>query len=259
LIATLPATLADRVEWLDAPPAQPWQGMIVANEVLDALPVECFAWRREQTGAGSDHIVARGVGLDDAGELCWRDAPPSAALADEVVRIRASLPLPWPDDYESELCLRAAPWVATLTQTMQRGVALFIDYGLPRREYYHPSRIAGTLRCHHRHRAHDDPFAHPGLEDITAWVDFTRVAEAGDAADLDVLGYTTQAALLLSLGLDAAVADSPDESTRVRRANQARQLVMPTQMGETFKAMALGRGVEGPLRGFALQNSLGRL
>jgi SAM-dependent MidA family methyltransferase len=279
LIATLPAALAARVEWLDVPPAAPWRGALIANEVLDALPVECFAWRsappdsrgadQQETSAwqavaardpaSSGSLVARGVGLDAAGQLCWCDGPANAALLDEVVRIRTELPQPWPVDYESELCLRAGPWIAALTQHLTRGVALFIDYGLPRREYYHPSRIAGTLRCHHRQFAHEDPFAHPGLEDITAWVDFTRIAEASDIAGLDVLGYTTQAGLLLSLGLEAAVAASPDEPTRLRRASEARQLVMPTEMGETFKALALGRDFHTPLRGFALQDLRSKL
>jgi SAM-dependent MidA family methyltransferase len=278
LIATLPAALAARVEWLDAPPAAPWRGVLIANEVLDALPVERFAWRAAsrderatdaqaatarpvaaRDSTSSDSIVARGVGLYAADRFCWRNGPADAALITEVERLRAELPLPWPESYESELCLRAAPWIAALTQQMQRGVVLFIDYGLPRREYYHPSRIAGTLRCHHRQLAHDDPFAHPGLEDITAWVDFTRIAEAGDAAHLDVLGYTTQAGLLLSLGLEAAVAASADEPTRLRRASEARQLIMPTQMGETFKVLALGRGFDLPLRGFTLQDMRNRL
>jgi SAM-dependent MidA family methyltransferase len=141
-----------------------------------------------------------------------------------------------------------------VTRGLAQGVALFIDYGLPRREYYHPQRSAGTLRTHYRQHAHDDPFAHPGMEDLTAWVDFTRVAEAADAAALDVLGYATQAALLLGLGIESEILAAPDESTRLRRASEARQLLLPTGMGETFKAMALGRGWDAPLSGFAHQD-----
>src|SRR5690606_7684052 len=133
----------------------------------------------------------------------------------------------------------------------QQGVALFIDYGVERRAYYDPRRSTGTLRCHYRQRAHEDPFRHPGLEDITAWVDFTRVAEGADAAGLEVLGYATQAALLLGLGIERDLADAPDERTRIRRASEARQLLMPQEMGENFKAIALGRGFEAPLSGFA--------
>jgi SAM-dependent MidA family methyltransferase len=253
-IATLPPALAARVEWLDAPPGKPWRGVVVANEVLDALPCERFAWRKPEA-----QVVARGVGLDAQAWPCWRDGPASAALKEEVARIHGELESPWPECYESEVCARVGPWIAALTATLEQGLALFIDYGLPRREYYHPSRSSGTLRCHFRQLAHEDPFRHPGLEDITAWVDFTRVAEAAEVAGLDVLGYTTQAGLLLSLGLEKQVAQGPVEATRLRRASQARQLVMPTEMGETFKAIALGRGIDQPLLGFALQDLMERL
>jgi SAM-dependent MidA family methyltransferase len=256
-IATLPPALAARVEWLDAPPVQGWRGVVVANEVLDALPCERFVLREGVDQHG--HAVARGVGLDDQSWPCWRERPASNALTEEVARIRSELDSPWPESYESEVCTRIGPWIAALTATMEHGIALFIDYGLPRREYYHPSRSSGTLRCHYRQLAHEDPFRHPGLEDITAWVDFTRVAEAAEAVGLDVLGYTTQAGLLLSLGLEQQVAQARDEPTRLRLASQARQLVMPTEMGETFKAIALGRGLDQPLLGFALQDLMERL
>ncbi len=179
-------------------------------------------------------------------------------LSREVARVREGLS-PWPARYESELCLLLQPWLVEVTANMQRGVALFIDYGLPRSEYFHPDRSSGTLRCHYRQQAHDDPFAHPGLEDITAWVDFTRVAEAADAAGLDVLGYATQAAMLLGLGIEATIANAPDDITRIRRASEARQLLLPTGMGETFKAMALGRGFEAPLAAFSVQDLRDRL
>jgi SAM-dependent MidA family methyltransferase len=256
-IATLPPALAARVEWLEGPPAQDWRGVVVANEVLDALPCERFAWREDSAPGGN--VVARGVALDQQQWPCWRDGPAGIALTEEVARVRHDLVLPWPAPYESEVCTRVGPWIAALTSTLQQGLALFIDYGLPRREYYHPSRGSGTLRCHYRQLAHEDPFRHPGLEDITAWVDFTRVAEAAEATGLDVLGYTTQAGLLLSLGLERQVAHAADEASRLRLASQARQLVMPTEMGETFKAIALGRGIGQPLLGFALQDLMERL
>jgi SAM-dependent MidA family methyltransferase len=124
---------------------------------------------------------------------------------------------------------------------------------LPRRDYYAARRFTGTLRCHYRHRAHDDPFAHPGMEDVTAWVDFTRVAAAADQAGMEVLGYATQAALLLGLGIERAVATA-DEPARIRRAGEARRLLMPEEMGERFKAIALGRGWDAPLAGFEYQD-----
>ncbi len=252
LLLQLPANLSARVEWLDAPPAEPWRGALLANEVLDALPVECFTWRDGQ-------VFERGVALQADGSLAWSERPAPQSLRQEVERLRADAGQQWPAGFRSELCSRAAGWIAEVTRTLAQGVALFIDYGLPRREYYAPARAEGTLRCHYRQHAHDDPFAHPGLQDITAWVDFTRVAEAADAADLEVLGLATQAALLLALGIEREVAGAPDEPTRIRRASEARRLLMPEEMGESFKAIALGRGVEAPLAAFALQDLRNRL
>jgi SAM-dependent MidA family methyltransferase len=247
LLGTLPAVLAARVEWLDAPPAEPWQGALLANEVLDALPVQCFVWCGEE-------ILERGVALSASGEPVWEERPAPPTLRAEVEHLRGDTAGQWPAGYASELCDRAGPWISEVTRSLRRGVALFIDYGLPRRDYYDPRRSSGTLRCHFRQQAHSDPFAHPGLEDITAWVDFTRVAEAADATGLEVLGHVTQAALLLGLGIELEVAAATDDATRIRRAGEARRLLMPEEMGETFKAMALGRDWDAPLAGFAHQD-----
>ncbi len=251
LLSTLPPAIAARVEWLDAPPAEAWQGALLANEVLDALPVECFAWR-------DGVIMERGVSLDAEG-FAWQERGAALPLATEALRLRADAHALWPSGFATEMCLRAGPWVEEVTRAMSRGVALFIDYGLPRRDYYHPQRSAGTLRCHYRQHAHDDPFAHPGLEDITAWVDFTRVAEGADAAGLEVLGFCTQAALLLGLGIEGDIDAAVDERARVARAGEARRLLMPDEMGEHFKAIALGRGFDAPLAGFAHQDLRDRL
>jgi SAM-dependent MidA family methyltransferase len=245
LLTTLPASLAARVEWIDQPPTQSWQGALLANEVLDALPVKRIVKKR---GTWQE----LGVAQDDEGGLVWKQAVAGAPLTDAITAL--ALPRDLPEDFESEICLMLKAWVHDVTASMQRGVALFIDYGLSRAEYYSASRSRGTLRCHYRQRAHDDPFAHPGLEDITAWVDFTRVAEAADASGLEVLGYGTQTGALLGLGIEAEVAAAPDESSRIRRAVEARQLLMPTEMGETFKFMALSRGFDAPLAAFAHQD-----
>jgi SAM-dependent MidA family methyltransferase len=150
--------------------------------------------------------------------------------------------------------LRLAPWIATLGECLGRGVLLLTDYGLPRAHYYHAQRSSGTLRCHFRQRAHEDPLVNLGLQDITAWVDFTRVAEAAVDVGLEVAGFATQAAFLLALGLEQEVAAAADIVTRSRLAGEARRLIMPEEMGEAFKAMALARGYDAPLAGFALQD-----
>jgi SAM-dependent MidA family methyltransferase len=245
LLATLPASLAAAVEWIDAPPRASWQGVLLANEVLDALPVKRFA---KSAGAWRE----LGVALDGREALSWKEVVAPAPLASAIAAL--ALPEDLPDGFQSEICPMLESWVNEVTAVMQRGVALFTDYGLPRAEYYSAARSRGTLRCHYRQRAHDDPFAHPGLEDITAWVDFTRVAEAADASRLAVLGYGTQTGALLGLGIEAEIAAAPDENSRIRRAAEARQLLMPTEMGETFKFIALGRGFDAPLAAFAHQD-----
>jgi SAM-dependent MidA family methyltransferase len=231
----LPPPLRSRLRWLDALPAQPLRGVILANEVADALPFRCFT----VTAGG---YLERGVGLDERGEFTWVERPAPPELATELARIGATLPAPWPAGFRGELCLRAAPWLAGLAAALHTGTVLLFDYGLGRSELYHPQRDCGTLHCHYRHRAHGDPFLFPGLQDITAWVDFTRLAEAASDAGLEVAGYCTQAAFLLGAGIEAELSAAADALERARHASQARQLLMPGEMGETFKALALTRG-----------------
>jgi SAM-dependent MidA family methyltransferase len=247
LLGALPPALAGCVEWLETLPASPLDGVILANEVADALPFGCFALR----DAGP---MARGVALDEQGALAWAERPADSALRTELARIESELDAPLPSGYISELCPGAGGWVAALGAALGRGVALVIDYGVGRREYYHPARAQGTLRCHYRHRAHANPFLHPGLQDITAWVDFTRLAEAAVDAGLEVAGYCTQAAFLLASGIETDVAAGVDERDRARRGSEARQLLLPGEMGETFKVLALTRGWEASLPGFRLQD-----
>ncbi|MFO1408055.1 MAG: SAM-dependent methyltransferase [Steroidobacteraceae bacterium] len=239
--------LAGRVEWLDRLP-DAFVGVAVANEVIDALPVERFAWRG---GAALElGVVADGAGFrTDA-----RPAPPP--LAATVAHLRATCGADWPDGYVSESCNRLAPWIAALAASLGRGVLLFVDYGLPRHEYYAAGRSAGTLACHFRHRFHDDPYARPGLEDITAWVDFTAVAEAADAAGLMVAGYTTQAHFLIGNGLDRRLREVSDLDlvSRLNLSRQAMLLTLPGEMGERFKAIALSKGYDAPLAGFAVRD-----
>jgi SAM-dependent MidA family methyltransferase len=156
--------------------------------------------------------------------------------------------------YVSELCLLIEPWIASLAACLAGGALLLFDYGLPRAQYYHPERRGGTLTCHFKHRAHFDPLLNLGVQDITAWVDFTRVALAGLGAGLDVLGFATQAGFLLGAGIDALLAEAQGVTQQARLAGEARRLLMPGEMGEAFKLLALGRDITVPLIGFRHQD-----
>jgi SAM-dependent MidA family methyltransferase len=246
-VAQLPQQLRERIVWLTQLPRAPVTGVMLANEVADALPCRRFI----VAGGGVQEL---GAGLDGAGRLGDAAAAPDAVLLNECARLFAELEAPLPEGYVSEVCLRADAWVASLGDALQRGALLLFDYGLPRRHYYHPQRHTGTLRCHFRQHVHDDPYLNVGLQDITAWVDFTRLAQAGLMAGLDVEGFATQAAFLLATGIEAMAAEATDERERVRLAGEARRLMLPEEMGEAFKVLALTRGLDTPLSGFALQD-----
>jgi SAM-dependent MidA family methyltransferase len=247
-IQQLPSELRDRVVWLDRLPETPVRGVVLANEVLDALPFQRFVVR-----AGAAHEL--GVGLGDSG-LEWQERPDVFDAATSLIR---DLPAPLPDGYTSELCLRVEPWITSVGRCLDRGALLLFDYGLPRAHYYHPQRTDGTLRCFFKQRAHDNPFINVAVQDITAWVDFTRVAEAALGAELEVAGFATQAAFLLGTGIEAMTAEATDVADRARLAGEARRLLMPGEMGESFKVMALCRNLQQPLRGFAYQDLRGSL
>jgi len=240
--------LVERVRWLDALPAPGFRGVVLANELLDALPVHCF----EVT---ADGVQERFVGWNGE-RFEWRlAAPEDAQLAARFFDIAKDLPV----GYASELSLAAEGWIASIAAMLEAGVALLVDYGFPRHEYYHPSRTGGTLMCHYRHRAHDDPFVYPGLQDITAHVDFTAIAEAAVDAGLHVAGYNTQGFFLLASGLTELAPPAEDERQQLLLAQQIRTLTLPGEMGELFKVMALTRNFDAPLRGFALQDLRSRL
>ena len=254
-IARLPAELAQRVEWLDRWPERVMRGVVLANEVLDAMPVERFVLRGPP---GAQRVRALGVSAMDDG-FQWHETAAAPELEHAVATLLDTLPAPLPDGYVSEVCLAFQPWIASLAAQLEQGVALLIDYGLPRAHLYHPQRSAGTLRCHFRHRAHDNPFVNVGLQDITAWVDFTRVAEAADSAGLEVLGFATQAAFLIGAGMESLLSTemelaSEDLPRQARLGGEARRLMMPGEMGEVFKVIALGRGYDAPLAGFSTQS-----
>src|SRR5207302_1678413 len=252
-LAGLPQALRERVVWLERLPETPLEGVIIANEVAAALPCRRFRWHEGKLRELGVALAGQGAAGEEAIAFREQPAAPDAALARECERLLAPLGETLPDGYASEVSLRLGPWIASLGECLGRGVLLLADYGLPRRHYYHPER-GGTLRCHFKQRAHDDPYINLGVQDITAWVDFTRVAEAAAAADLTVGGFATQAAFLLALGLEGLVAQADDTVQRARLAGEARRLIMPEEMGEAFKFMALTRGYDAPLSGFALQD-----
>ncbi|MCJ7815184.1 MAG: SAM-dependent methyltransferase, partial [Xanthomonadales bacterium] len=216
--------LADRVEWLDQPPGEDWQGVLLANEVLDALAVERFR-------IGDDGVEQLCITIQD-GHFSWsrRNAP--AELQQAVAHSMTSSGIEFRPGYRSEINLHMADWLGAVTRRMTRGLSLFIDYGYPRREYYLAERSDGTLMCHYRHRAHDDVFFWPGLQDITTWVDFTALAEAADTNGLDVEGYTSQAMFLIGCGLDRVLAEHAlaDKDGGLAMNSQARQLTLPGMM-----------------------------
>jgi len=242
--------LLDRVRWLDRLPQAPFDGLVVANEVFDALVVERFVMRGQR-------VMALGVAHDAAGGRVRLDERPAEPrLEGAVRRLEAELGRALPDDYASEINLQLSDWLQSIAAGVRRGVLLFVDYGLPRREYYVAERSRGTLLCHFRHRFHDDALARVGLQDITAWVDFTAVAEAAQAAGLDVAGFTTQAHFLIGCGLEEFVAHVGDLDLveRVNLSRQAMVLTLPGEMGERFKVIALAKGYDAPLRGFGVRD-----
>jgi len=231
-----------RMRWLDELPNS-FAGVIIANEVLDVLPVHLVTYVE-------GWAFERGVALDASGAFMWKDklveSGPLVALAPAIAsKHLAGQP---PMGYLTEVSPQCAAWTRTLASCLQRGAILLIDYGFRAAEYYHPTRTGGTLMCHYRHFAHPEPFFHPGLQDITSHVDFTAVAEAGVEAGAEVLGYTTQAGFLLASGLPMLMQelDAADPASYLPMTTQAQRLVSPAEMGEFFKVLGLGKGVAAP-------------
>ena len=227
--------LGSRVKFLDALPAE-FRGVIVANEVVDAMPVHAVGWR--ESG-----IVERGV----SAELAWDERPAHGAV------LQAALEIEVPTPYDSEIGLAGQAWMRTLGERLARGAIFIIDYGFPRHEYYHPQRAMGTLMCHARHRAHGNPFDRPGEQDITAHVDFSALARCAQETGLEVLGYANQAQFLVNCGITEVLAQANLENALhyAPIASEAQILLSPSEMGELFKVLAVGRGIGKPLLGFS--------
>jgi SAM-dependent MidA family methyltransferase len=243
--------IAARVEWLETFPAQSFSGVIFGNEVADALPVKRFRW--------SDGSVREpGVGWDND-SLSECECPAGSEL-EAYVRQLAQVGK-WEGDYTSEYCPTLPAWTNSLSDCLSQGLLLMIDYGYGRTEYYHPQRSMGTLICHYRHTAHADPFIYPGLQDITAFVDFTAVAEAAGDSGMHLEGYTSQAQFLLACGIDRlmAQADPNDMQHYLRLSNEAKRLMLPGEMGDRFKVIGFSRRLEQGIRGFSSQDLRSRL
>ena len=238
--------LGARVIWLDTLPEN-FRGLILGNEVLDAMPVDRFVMQ-----ADGAHLL--GVGIDREA-FAWRQGPRDSALSARLA------PLALPVGYTSEVGRVAEGWLRSMGERLAAGMLLLIDYGFPRAEFYHPDRHTGTLMCHHRQRAHTDPLVLIGLQDITAHVDFSAIAEAASDVGLTLAGYTSQAAFLLGSGLTelAAQSDPADTRAHLERMQAVKKLTLPHEMGELFKVIGFTKGVELTLPGFTLQDRRHRL
>ena len=238
LEAALPAALLEKVQWLDTLP-ESFRGLVLANEVFDALPVHIV--QTTDLGLQQLGVVSRDDGFG------WEARP-----IEHGPLFEAAERLQLPTGYRTEICQAMTGLMASLSDMLQRGVILLIDYGFPRHEYYHAQRSEGTLMCHYRHFAHGDPFLYPGLQDITAHVDFTAVAESGVANQMQLLGFTSQAQFLINCGIAELLnAMSPENLTAYAPiAAQVQKLLSPAEMGELFKVIALGKGYTTPLLGF---------
>lgn len=232
--ARLPQMLG-QVEWLDRAPDF-FRGVVIGNEVLDAMPVRTFEWDGER-------LLEAGVAVADAC-LGWASRPADAGLEQLVASLGIG-PGTWHLPYRSEVCPQQGAWLSTLAQALQAGAILLLDYGFPDTEFYHPQRVGGTLMSHYRHRSLTDPFVWPGLQDITAHVDFSRILKAGEAAGLQALGYASQARFLLNCGLLDELEALPRDEQRLwfSQAQAVQRLVSEAEMGELFKAIAFGKNM----------------
>ena len=241
LQARLPPLLFELVEWLDGPIQEPWSGVLFANEVIDALPTPRFTIR-------DGEVFEEHVALDGEGRFLRTDRPAEPMLAAAVRHVERQLPEPFAEGYRSEVLAQLPYWIQAVMGAMRDGAMLFVDYGYARGEYYQPQRRDGTLRAFRQHQVTDDVFAWPGLQDITASVDFTALAEAGTAAGFDFAGYCSQASFLIGNRLqeNLALAESraADDVARHALRSQVKHLTLPSEMGERFQAIGFQRGVE---------------
>lgn len=250
LFVTHAPHLLDRITWLNELPEQ-FSGLIIANEVLDAMPTHLIVWKK-------DDLFERGVGLDQQ-NFIWIDKP---LINDELKTIANQLSTlidrnePNFVSYLSEISLANRYFIRSLSKMLQSGLILLIDYGFGQREHYHPQRSMGTVMCHYRHYAHDDPFYLPGLQDITSHVDFSAITQVASCNNLQLLGYTNQAHFLINCGITELLSkvSVTDTAAYLPLSNQLQRLVSPAEMGELFKVIALGKHFDGTPIGFTKGN-----
>jgi SAM-dependent MidA family methyltransferase len=261
-ISKLVPELLDRVIWLEKLPRSDMKGIILGNEVLDALPVERFRIttmgpRRLGVTWTDDMYPANGSTTG----LCLIECKEDQSVTTVISKIEAELGYRLPDNYVSEYSPQLTNWICTISDMLTTGALIFIDYGYSRREYYHPDRTDGTLLCHYRHRVHTDPFIFPGLQDITANVDFTALANIAQSINLNLAGYTSQNYFLFGCGIMELLSniDTTDTFSHLEQARQVKLLTLPGEMGDRFKAICLTRGFNVPLRGFSIRNERNRL
>ncbi len=239
--------LAKKIIWLESLPLFPFNGLIIANEVMDAFPVHLFKFQ-------NNHFLEFYVKIDE-NSFSWQLDKPQPP----VLKYLESLPFCLSEGYISECNLLIAEWIKKLSDVLNQGAILLLDYGFPQHEYYHPDRHMGTLMCHYQHQIHNDPLAFVGLQDITSHINFTQVAEEGYFCGLHLAGYTNQASFLLSCGIIDDLKETRLQQNYHQLANQLKVLTSPNEMGELFKVMAFTKQYHEPLLGFSLRNSIERL
>lgn len=246
-------SLFKRFRWLEVLPEEPLRGLVLANEVLDALPVERICYEQDS------YRVMQVASVD--GHFVWQHKPVSDDLQGQINDALSEFQNSFSQPYTTEINTLMPGLIRSLSDVLQTGLMLFIDYGYPRNEYYHPERSDGTLLSFYRHRAHNDPLLYPGLQDITASVDFTALAEAALSSGLTVSGYSSQAYFLFACGLEDLLEaqDDGEQASRLRLSSEVKRLTLPSEMGERFKVMALSRELDCGLLGFSLVDQRERL
>lgn len=245
--ATAP-DLINKVKWLDVLPEQ-FSGVVLANELLDAIPVQLF--QKKENDINEINVVW----LDDKFSFQLKSSF-DERLVHRVKNIETELEREFDSGYVSEINFAAEDWIKSIAESLQQGIIILIDYGFPRHEYYHAQRNQGTLMCHYRHRTHPDAFVYPGLQDITAHVDFTAMADAALESDLKVIGYTNQVSFLMGAGLLelAALNDESDVQQQMEVASQIKKLTLPHEMGELFKVIGFSKNCDVSLPAFEFRD-----